>query len=58
MECPALRGDKRLLLVGTRSSEIYAISLATFAPTLLVTCHRCAINDVAFPRYANRFGNR
>ncbi|KAL0893415.1 hypothetical protein ABMA27_015000 [Loxostege sticticalis] len=50
MESPALRGDKRLLLVGTRTSEIYAVNVATFAPILVVTCHRCAINDIAFPR--------
>ncbi|XP_028157858.1 cilia- and flagella-associated protein 52 [Ostrinia furnacalis] len=50
MESPSLRGDKRLLLAGTRSSEIYAVSVTTFAPVLVVTCHRCAINDIAFPR--------
>ncbi|XP_053607314.1 cilia- and flagella-associated protein 52 isoform X2 [Plodia interpunctella] len=50
MESFNKKGDKRLLLVGTRSSEIYAINLATFAPVLVVTCHRCAINDIAFPR--------
>ncbi|XP_052740209.1 cilia- and flagella-associated protein 52 [Bicyclus anynana] len=40
----------RLLLAGTRSSEIYAIELDSFVPTLVVTCHRCAINAIAFPR--------
>ncbi|XP_035432869.1 cilia- and flagella-associated protein 52 [Spodoptera frugiperda] len=49
MESPNLRDNKRLLLAGTRSSEIYAINVATFNPTLVVTCHRCAINDIAFP---------
>ncbi|CAK1596595.1 unnamed protein product [Parnassius mnemosyne] len=42
--------DARLLLAGTRSSEVYAINIDTFVPTLVVTCHRCAINDIAFPR--------
>ncbi|XP_046959584.1 cilia- and flagella-associated protein 52 [Vanessa cardui] len=50
MESPSLKGDKRLLLAGTRTSEIYAINVATFDPILVVTCHRCAINDIAFPR--------
>ncbi|CAH0397744.1 unnamed protein product [Chilo suppressalis] len=50
MESPSLRGDKRLLLAGTRTSEIYAINVTTFVPVMVVTCHRCAINDVAFPR--------
>nr|XP_026493637.1 cilia- and flagella-associated protein 52 [Vanessa tameamea] len=50
MESPSLKGDKRLLLAGTRTSEIYAINVATFFPILVVTCHRCAINDIAFPR--------
>ncbi|KOB69311.1 Uncharacterized protein OBRU01_11549, partial [Operophtera brumata] len=50
MESAALRGDRRLLLAGTRGSEIYAINIGTFAPMLVITCHRCAINDVAFPR--------
>ncbi|KAI8436343.1 hypothetical protein MSG28_004377 [Choristoneura fumiferana] len=50
MEAPGLRGDKRLLLAGTRNSEIYAIDMVTFLPLLCVTCHRCAINDIAFPR--------
>ncbi|XP_013199534.2 cilia- and flagella-associated protein 52 [Amyelois transitella] len=50
MESPTKKGDKRLLLVGTRTSEIYAINMATFSPVLVVTCHRCAINDIAFPR--------
>ncbi|XP_037293640.1 cilia- and flagella-associated protein 52 [Manduca sexta] len=50
MESPTLAGDKRVLLAGTRTSEIYAINIATFVPVLVVTCHRCAINDVAFPR--------
>ncbi|CAG4975835.1 unnamed protein product [Colias eurytheme] len=50
METPQLRGDKRLLLAGTRTSEIYAINVKTFEPTLVVTCHRCAINDIAFPK--------
>ncbi|KAJ0177488.1 hypothetical protein K1T71_007497 [Dendrolimus kikuchii] len=49
MESPVLRGDKRLLLVGTRTSEIYAVNIKTFAATLIVTCPRCAINDIAFP---------
>ncbi|KAI8436344.1 hypothetical protein MSG28_004378 [Choristoneura fumiferana] len=35
---------------GTRNSEIYAIDMVTFLPLLCVTCHRCAINDIAFPR--------
>ncbi|XP_004926410.2 cilia- and flagella-associated protein 52 [Bombyx mori] len=50
MESPKLQGAKRLLLAGTRTSEIYAIDIGTFAPALVVTCHRCAINDIAFPR--------
>ncbi|XP_022113569.2 cilia- and flagella-associated protein 52 [Pieris rapae] len=50
METPQLRGDKRLLLAGTRTSEIYAINIKTFEPTLVVTCPRCAINHIAFPR--------
>ncbi|XP_021193861.2 cilia- and flagella-associated protein 52 [Helicoverpa armigera] len=50
MESPTMQGNRRLLLAGTRSSEIYAINVATFNPTLVVTCHRCAINDIAFPR--------
>ncbi|CAH0723092.1 unnamed protein product, partial [Brenthis ino] len=50
MEAPSLKGDKRLLLAGTRTSEIYAINVATFDPMLVVTCHRCAVNDIAFPR--------
>ncbi|XP_034830597.1 cilia- and flagella-associated protein 52 [Maniola hyperantus] len=50
MVSPSLQGDKRLLLAGTRTSEIYAINIATFDPILVVTCHRCAINDIAFPR--------
>ncbi|XP_026729144.1 cilia- and flagella-associated protein 52 [Trichoplusia ni] len=49
MESPKMQGNKRLLLAGTRSSEIYAINVATFNPILVVTCHRCAINDIAFP---------
>ncbi|XP_049869481.1 cilia- and flagella-associated protein 52 isoform X2 [Pectinophora gossypiella] len=49
MESPAMQADRRLLLAGTRTSEIYAINIHTFAPTLVVTCHRCAINDIAFP---------
>lgn len=50
MESSTQQGDKRVLLVGTRSSEIYAVNVATFDPVLVVTCHRCAINDIAFPR--------
>ncbi|XP_026319264.1 cilia- and flagella-associated protein 52 [Hyposmocoma kahamanoa] len=50
LESPHLQGDKRLLLAGTRTSEIYAINVVTFTPLLVVTCHRCAINDIAFPR--------
>ncbi|CAH2036810.1 unnamed protein product, partial [Iphiclides podalirius] len=41
---------ERLLLVGTRSSEIFALELGGLSATLLVTCHRCAVSDVAFPR--------
>ncbi|XP_059051572.1 cilia- and flagella-associated protein 52 [Achroia grisella] len=50
MESPSVRNESRLLLAGTRTSEIYAINVATFSPILVVTCHRCAINDIAFPR--------
>ncbi|CAH2106012.1 unnamed protein product [Euphydryas editha] len=50
MESPSLKGEKRLLLAGTKTSEIYAINVTTFDPILVVTCHRCAINDIAFPR--------
>ncbi|VVC86611.1 unnamed protein product [Leptidea sinapis] len=50
LESPKMRGDKRLLIAGTRTSEIYAINIVTFEPLLLVTCHRCAINNIAFPR--------
>ncbi|XP_050346476.1 cilia- and flagella-associated protein 52 [Nymphalis io] len=50
MESPSRKGDKRLLLAGTKTSEIYAINVVTFDPILVVTCHRCAINDIAFPR--------
>ncbi|CAB3248280.1 unnamed protein product [Arctia plantaginis] len=49
MESAAQQGKNRMLLVGTRTSEIYAINVATFFPILVVTCHRCAINDIAFP---------
>lgn len=52
MEGGAMSGARRLLLAGTRGSEVYAIRVDSFAPTLLVTCHRCAINDLAFPRSA------
>ncbi|KAL4707513.1 hypothetical protein ACJJTC_000265 [Scirpophaga incertulas] len=50
MESMNQRGESRLLLAGTRSSEIYAINVATFSSLLVVTCHRCAINDIAFPK--------
>ncbi|CAG9584950.1 unnamed protein product [Danaus chrysippus] len=50
MESPSVRGSSRLLLAGTRTSEIFAINVETFIPVLVVTCHRCAINDIAFPR--------
>ncbi|XP_068631955.1 cilia- and flagella-associated protein 52 [Battus philenor] len=50
LESPTRAGDQRLLLVGTRNSEIYSIDMKKFAVTLVVTCHRCAINDIAFPR--------
>ncbi|XP_061712868.1 cilia- and flagella-associated protein 52 isoform X1 [Cydia pomonella] len=50
MESPAHRAGARRLLAATRSSEIYALSVDTLAPVLCVTCHRCAINDIAFPR--------
>ncbi|XP_045535718.1 cilia- and flagella-associated protein 52, partial [Papilio machaon] len=50
LESPQRRGGQRLLLLGTRTSEIFSIDMATFTLTLVVTCHRCAINDIAFPR--------
>lgn len=55
MEGAAQRGARRVLLAGTRDCEIYAVDFATFAVTLVVTCHRCAINDVAFPRSPTLF---
>ncbi|XP_048482828.1 cilia- and flagella-associated protein 52 [Plutella xylostella] len=50
MESDQMQGDNRILLAGTRTSEIYAINVKTFEAILVVTCHRCAINDIAFPK--------
>jgi hypothetical protein len=38
------------VFIGTMLSEIFTIDLETFEVKLHVTCHRHAINDIAFPQ--------
>lgn len=47
----ALRGDGHQFFIGTRTCEIYRVSLTEFACELLYTCHGSPVNDVVFPHY-------